>query len=296
VWLTPGGWAIEQPDILAPESYLESVKLIMRNSTLLECYEHDGAWSCMAAPSCRSYGVCQFWRSEAVPFEVAALVSTYLQSSSVSTSDRHIAGRAALCGGAPGPPRYSLCLSFSGVPIVFAQSGYDTDNDWWNVRVEQFSPRVAADELDAPAAQFSAPRCRPDELAEAASRSEGQAGSESDLIVLRNVSVTPCTLLGYPTVRFVDAAGGAFGPVSGTESSLPPTVVDLGPGGAASTTVWTTNPTWASCPEKATSSGLLVTFAGWPSGISVGAPMPICSNGLFLGTTPVVAGGDPSPE
>ena len=295
VWLTRGSWAIDQPDILSPPGYLESVKIIMRGSTLLECYEHNAGWSCMAGPSCRSYGECQFWRSEAVPFEVAAIVSKYVQSSSVSTSDRVIGGRAASCSGAAGPPCYSLCLTFSGVPLVFSQSGYGTANDWSTVRIEKLSRGVVARGLDAPAAQFAAPRCRPSELAVTASRSDGQAGSESDLIVFRNVTKSSCTLLGYPTARFVDSAGGTFGPASGMESSVPPTVVDLGPGGAASTTVWTDNPTYASCPEK-TSSGLLVTFADWPSGVSVTAPMPICAKGLVLGTTPVFAGGDPSPE
>ena len=64
---------------------------------------------------------------------------------------------------------------------------------------------------------------------------QGAAGTFYRVIVLTNVSASPCTLYGYPGVSFVTGQGGSvIGAPASRNPLVPDTLITLQPGQAAS--------------------------------------------------------------
>jgi hypothetical protein len=301
VWRTDSGWALQEPDPYAVSPSQEVLRVIVRGTGLWVCYDRRNHWSCMTGPSCSTSLECKTFRSQAAPFELASTVSKsrwytpdhlYKEAGNL----RCIKGTRLYVTGVSSPS-WTLCANEQFLPVSFGQQGFGEGSDWVKVTLKALSAEVPTDALKPPAVQFSAPRCRPGSLGVSASRSSGQVGQESELIVFQNIRSYACTLLGYPMTRFLGAPDHSVGPSSIKESSPPPTVVVLSPQGIASTTVWTSNPSYSSSPRTVTRMawGLQVWFPSWSQRLTIKAPMPIWNRNLYVGTTPVVAGGDPAP-
>jgi hypothetical protein len=80
----------------------------------------------------------------------------------------------------------------------------------------------------------SAPVCPSDRLVGAFRDTQGAAGHLYGDLVLRNNGPAACRLVGYPDVRFADAAGAIFGAAASHDDGAGPgTTVVLAPGDSA---------------------------------------------------------------
>lgn len=297
VWHDSSGWALQEPDPYVFSPGRELLRAIVRDSKLWLCYQNHGHWSCMPGPSCTVSLECESLRSQAAPLELASILPT---SGNYAPVKLYKEGKGLSClkgtrlyATGTSDPFWDICVNSRGLPIHFYQRGLGTGTDWVGVTLSAVSNRVSSSALIPPVAQFSAPRCRPSNLVATALWGQGQVSQESEVVTFRNVGNTACTLFGYPMARFLEGPANTFGSTSTEESSQPPTVVVLGPGGVASTTVWTSNPL-ASSTVALTTWGLQVWFSQWSQKLLVRAPIPVAKS-PYLGTTPVVAGADQAP-
>jgi hypothetical protein len=87
----------------------------------------------------------------------------------------------------------------------------------------------------APAAPAGPGPCQPAALKPSLGPGQGAAGTFYRVIVLTNVSASPCTLYGYPGVSFVTGQGGSvIGAPASRNPLIPDTLITLQPGQAAS--------------------------------------------------------------
>ena len=64
--------------------------------------------------------------------------------------------------------------------------------------------------------------CRSSRLAVSDYRGSGAGGHEAVVVIFTNTGSVTCTMSGYPSAWFVDAAGARIGPTSIHESVAPP--------------------------------------------------------------------------
>ena len=157
------------------------------------------------------------------------------------------------------------------------------------------APSPASDA--AAAASSAAPSCPSDQLAAYANRGSGAGGHEAVIVVFRNKGATACTMSGYPSAWFVDADGSRINTTSIQMSGSPPAAkIILQPGGEASTTVWTTNPSVPAPSDcrPGTAVGVQVTPPGQSVSITASISITVCTAGTTAGTTPMVSGATQS--
>jgi hypothetical protein len=141
-----------------------------------------------------------------------------------------------------------------------------------------------------------AARCAGAQLAATATRESGAYSHMGIVVAFRNAE-TQCSLDGYPTAWFVDAAGRRLGDVSVHQGGGTASPVLLPHFGFASTTVWTADPgmvaggsVGASCqPEVAT--GIDMTLPGQSAVVFAPIVVSVCTtNQAVPWTTPIVSG------
>lgn len=117
------------------------------------------------------------------------------------------------------------------------------------------------------------------------------------MVVLRNTGTAACTVTGYPTAIFLDAAGGQLAATTVDESGAAPTTVTLVPGGFATTTVWTGNPDVPapSYCQPVTTGAVTLTLPGVVGPVAAPVAISVCSAHAVVGTTALVAGSGQQP-
>lgn len=118
------------------------------------------------------------------------------------------------------------------------------------------------------------------------------------MVVVTNLGTGACTIEGYPvTAWFVSAAGDRVPGEVVEQAASPPALVELAPGGKASTTVWSTGPGVpppGQCQPTAT-SGVTVVPPGQTASLFAVITTTVCGADNVLGTTPFAAGTSESP-
>jgi hypothetical protein len=152
-----------------------------------------------------------------------------------------------------------------------------------------------------PAQTHGVPTCSVSQLAATATRESGAASHMGIVVAFKNTAATQCSLAGYPTSWFANAAGHRLGDVSTDQGGNGHLVVLL-PGGFASTTVWTANPgmvaggsVGASChPEAA--SGIDIKPPGQSAVVLAPIEVSVCTTYPADVTTTAVAAGTQESE
>ena len=147
-----------------------------------------------------------------------------------------------------------------------------------------------------PAQTHGAATCAAAQLAATATRESG-AYSHMGIVVAFRTTATECSLDGYPTAWFVDAASRRLGDVSAHQSGGTASVVLLPRGGLASTTVWTVDPRMvaggsvgASC-QPAAATGIDLTLPGQSAVVFAPIVVSVCTTDPAVPwTTPIVSG------
>lgn len=137
------------------------------------------------------------------------------------------------------------------------------------------------------------PTCRPSQLSAYAYKGSGGGGQEGIVVVFRNVSVTSCSLEGYPTAWFVNPAGSRISAVSTAETGNgPATQVDLAPGATANTVVNTPNPDVPppSYCQVGTAAGIDVVVPSENNVLFAAISLGFCTTHSGVGTTPITPG------
>jgi hypothetical protein len=138
--------------------------------------------------------------------------------------------------------------------------------------------------------------CQPSQLATTATQESGAASHRGIVVAFRETGATACSIEGFSTTWFVNAAGDRLGDVS-TETGAAASLVTLKPNELASTTVWTADPRMvaggavgAACqPETAT--GIDLTLPGQSVVVIVPIVVSVCTTSPAVPwTTPVRAG------
>lgn len=128
-------------------------------------------------------------------------------------------------------------------------------------------------------------------LAVSASRGSGAGGQEAVVVVLRNTGTTTCTLDGYPSAHFASSDGTAL-PAQVVDVGPPPSLVTLGPGSPATTTVWTTSPGVPSpsyC-QPVIATGVSVTLPPGAAAVTAALSITVCSAHGTIEVPALVAG------
>jgi hypothetical protein len=140
---------------------------------------------------------------------------------------------------------------------------------------------------------FVPPTCRAPGLAAAAYPGSGAGSQEAEVIVISRPGADPCSLRGYPTVRFESASGAQIGSQSIHEvSAAAPTLVVVHGSVVASATVWTGNPQ-VPAPQycdPTMASRVALAFPGETQRLSASLHLTVCAAHSVVGVTPLVAG------
>ncbi len=160
-------------------------------------------------------------------------------------------------------------------------------------------PSVVTTNPKAAPLPVSAP-CKASNVTVFAYRGSGAGGEKSVVVVVSNLGPSSCTIQGYPTAWFVDAAGVRLGPESMAPdlSREPPgRIIELAPGEIASTNLWTPDPTFGPPVHctPATTSAVHISLPG-DAGAGRTAAMRtlVCTTNHFVRTTPFMAGDVPA--
>jgi|SRR5579875_381621 len=94
---------------------------------------------------------------------------------------------------------------------------------------------AASASMSAHSAASAIPQCRASQLGVwlASARGSGTAGSIYYPLEFTNLSTSTCYMYGYPGVSAINAAGTQLGAAAGRDSSVKPSVVNIGPGATA---------------------------------------------------------------
>jgi hypothetical protein len=278
---------------------------VILGHSLILCSRPLASWSCNVAQPGTYSGAG--WDTDlvgAVPWLVTSQVLNLVPTSaSVEFSSRVVGSWKVQClqtspsaWPATGPT-LSACITLTGIPVTFSETGGAPGTDV-NIALERLS-------LTLPQGAFTAPEitssdastiCTSSQLTPTASQGSGAASHMGIVVALRNGG-TQCSLDGYPTAWFVDAAGHRLGDVSVHQGGSTGSSVLLPYGGLASTTVWTADPgmvsggsVGTSCqPERA--AGIDLTLPGQVAVVNAPIVLGICTtNPATPWTTPVVSG------
>jgi hypothetical protein len=140
--------------------------------------------------------------------------------------------------------------------------------------------------------------CSSTQLAATATRESGAASHMGIVVAFTNTATTPCSVSGFPDVRFVDSAGDQLGETSIDQGASGPPV-ELPDGGVASVTVWAVDPEIAasgspqaaSC-EQATALGIDLNLPGQSELRFVPIVVDVCTMSTLgvVTTTSIIAG------